>query len=245
MKIRRVLFRLKFMLLNPTKSIKFLISRDKDYSKIHLKEIEKITGKLNFIIEAGAADGIDTQNFITSNPQTIVYAVEPVAEQYFYLKDKFLNATNVKLFNLALSDKNGSQKIYIGSASGHLGGMGSSSLLEPKDHTKWFPEIMFKDSEIIQTITLNQFISDNKIALVDLIWLDVQGKELDILKAATSILVKQIKSIHLECSRVNLYNKMATFSEIDSFMKSINFICKINRIGAISGNAFYINSRMF
>ena len=68
MKIRRVLFRLKFMLLNPTKSIKFLISRDKDYSKIHLKEIEKITGKLNYIIEAGAAACIDTQNFITSNP---------------------------------------------------------------------------------------------------------------------------------------------------------------------------------
>lgn len=43
---------------------------------------------------------------------------------------------------------------------------------------------------------------------------------------------------------MNLYNKMATFSEIDSFMKSIDFTCKINRVGAISGNAFYFNSRM-
>jgi hypothetical protein len=75
-----------------------------------------------------------------------------------------LNQTNVKLFNLALLDKNGLQKIYIGSASGHLGGMGSSSLLEPKDHIKWFPEIKFKDKEMIQTITLDQFIDNNKIA---------------------------------------------------------------------------------
>ena len=96
-----------------------------------------------------------------------MYAIEPVKEQYFYLKNKFLNQTNVKFFNLALSDKNGPQKIYIGSSNGHLGGMGSSSLLEPKEHTKWFPEIEFKKFEIIQTITLDKFIVANKIALVD------------------------------------------------------------------------------
>jgi FkbM family methyltransferase len=232
------------MFLNPARSIRFLISGSKDFSKIHLDEIKIITGELNFVVEAGAADGIDTQNFLISNPRATVYAIEPVKEQYFYLKNKFLNQTNVRLFNLALSDKNGSQKIYIGSSNGHLGGMGSSSLLEPKEHTKWFPEIQFKKSEIIQTITLDKFIVDNKIALVDLLWLDVQGKELDILQTAKNVLVKQIKSIHLECSRVNLYHKMATFSEIDSFMRSINFICKINRVGAISGNALYFNSRI-
>jgi len=245
MKFKLFLYRLKFFISNPIKSMKFLTSTSKDYSKIELVEIVSIVGNLNFIIEAGASDGVDTQKFTELFPDVSIYAFEPVKEQFNFLVTKFSGRHNIKLSNAALSDIGGPQKINVGKSTGFLGGMGSSSLLTPNQHKKWFPQINFNEFEIVDTVKLSEVISKKNIPAVDLLWLDIQGKELDVLEEASLQIIAKVKSIHLECSRINLYKNQPQFKQIQRFMKNINFICKINRVGAISGNAFYVNSRSF
>ncbi len=221
------------------------MSRGKDYSKIELAEIKSIVGNLDIIIEAGASDGVDTQKFIDLFPTVNIYAFEPVKEQYEYLITKFSGRYDIKIYNAALSDIGGTQKINVGKSSGFLGGMGSSSLLTPNLHNDWFPQVQFNEIEIVNTVKLSEFILEKNIPIVDLLWLDVQGKELDILKEAEEQIIEKVKSIHLECSRINLYENQSKFKHIKKFMDKINFVCRIDRVGAISGNAYYLNARKF
>jgi len=158
MKFKLFLYRIKFLITNPFNSLKFLVSRGKDYSKIELAEIKSIVGNLDVIIEAGASDGVDTQKFIELFPAVSIYAFEPVKAQYEYLTSKFSGRSDIKIYNAALSDIGGTQKIYVGKSSGFLGGMGSSSLLTPNLHNDWFPQIHFNEVEIVNTVKLSEFI---------------------------------------------------------------------------------------
>ena len=245
MKFKLFLYRIKFLITNPFNSFKFLVSRGKDYSKIELAEIKSIVGNLDIIIEAGASDGVDTQKFIDLFPTVNIYAFEPVKEQYEYLITKFSGRCDIKIYNAALSDIGGTQKINVGKSSGFLGGMGSSSLLTPNLHNDWFPQVQFNEIEIVNTVKLSEFILEKNIPIVDLLWLDVQGKELDILKEAEEQIIEKVKSMHPECSRINLYENQSKFKHIKKFMDKINFVCRIDRVGAISGNAYYLNVRKF
>ena len=221
------------------------MSRGKDYSKIELAGIKSIVGNLDIIFEAGASDGVDTRKFIDLFPTVSIYAFEPVKEQYEYLITKFSGRCDIKIYNAALSDIGGTQKINVGKSSGFLGGMGSSSLLTPNLHNDWFPQVQFNEIEIVNTVKLSEFILEKNIPIVDLLWLDVQGKELDILKEAEEQIIEKVKSIHLECSRINLYENQSKFKHIKKFMDKINFVYRIDRVSAISGNAYYLNARKF
>jgi len=158
MKFKLFLYRIKFLITSPFNSLKFLVSRGKDYSKIELAEIKSIVGNLDVIIEAGASDGVDTQKFIELFPAVSIYAFEPVKAQYEYLTSKFSGRSDIKIYNAALPDIGGTQKIYVGKSSGFLGGMGSSSLLTPNLHNDWFPQIHFNEVEIVNTVKLSEFI---------------------------------------------------------------------------------------
>ena len=245
MKLKLFLYRIKFLITNPFNSFKFLVSRGKDYSKIELAGIKSIVGNLDITIEAGASDGVDTQKFIDLFPTVNIYAFEPVKEQYEYLITKFSGRCDIKIYNAALSDIGGTQKINVGKSSGFLGGMGSSSLLTPNLHNDWFPQVQFNEIEIVNTVKLSEFILEKNIPIVDLLWLDVQGKELDILKEAEEQIIEKVKSIHLECSRIDLYENQSKFKHIKKFMDKINFVYRIDRVSAISGNAYYLNARKF
>lgn len=240
----RTLFRCKFLFAHPIRSFRHLISGDKDYSKIKMSELETYLSKPKVIIEAGAADGVDTSIFSDRFPGATIFAVEPVKEQYDFLVKKMANRNHIRLSNVALSNRNEDVSIFIGHGKGNLGGMGSSSLLKPFRHRAYFPDISFSEQQIVNALTLESFIERNKIDLVDLLWLDIQGKELDVLLASRLTLITKVKLIHLEISRVELYQGMPTEEELRNFLKYNEFKCVVDRVGAIAGNALYLNTKL-
>ena len=76
----KLFFRLKFLILHPARSCRHLLSKKSDYSKIPLFEIQNYLSEPKTIIEAGAADGVDTLNFSSHFPLATVFAIEPVIE---------------------------------------------------------------------------------------------------------------------------------------------------------------------
>ena len=83
----------------------------------------------------------------------------------------------------------------------------------------------------------------NKIDLVDLLWLDLQGKEVDVLAGSASALQEKVRFLHLEISRIKFYDHMPTLVTVRRFLKANGFRCLIDRVGAISGNALYSNKK--
>lgn len=199
--------------------------------------------KPKLILEAGCADGVDTMTFASTFPDTKILGLEPVYEQYLYLREIFVGFKNVEILNLALSDDEGTARMFLGSSQGHLGGLGSSSLLRPDKHQDFFPEIQFKDVQEVRTIRLDSLLTNHPE--VDLLWLDIQGKELEVLSSSQETFSSKVKVLHLEISKVPLYVGMPSEKKIRLFLKNAGFKCVIDRVGAISGNALYVNSKFF
>jgi FkbM family methyltransferase len=241
--IRRFILRVKFFLRNPVKSLRYLLSNEKDYSKISLSSIFKYIEDARLIVEAGAADGVDTMRFSLEYPNSRVVALEPVNQQFTYLKKKFADFKNVEVYNLALSNHSGITQMYLGKSDGHLGGLGSSSLLPPDQHRSYFPQIEFSEIQQVKAVTLEELLLPE--SQVDLLWLDIQGKELEVLSCSRETFRSKVKVIHLEISRVPLYIGMPKEKEIRKFLEGADFRCVEDRVGAISGNALYINTRFF
>ncbi len=221
----------------------FILSRKRDYSRIDISVIGKFVSNPQLILEAGAADGVDTMRFATIYQGARIIGLEPVHEQFMYLRDLFADFKNVEILNLALSGSDGTATMYLGRSQGFLGGMGSSSLLPPDKHQTYFPEIEFSDVQEVRTISLENLISD--YLEVDLLWLDIQGKELEVLASSQEVFSSKVKVLHLEISKVPLYVGMPSEREIRLFLCNAGFKCVIDRVGAISGNALYINTKFF
>jgi len=181
--------------------------------------------------------------FSLEYPNSRVVALEPVNEQFTYLKKKFADFKNVEVYNLALSNHSGITQMYLGKSDGHLGGLGSSSLLPPDLHRSYFPQIEFSEIQQVKTVTLEELLMTE--SQVDLLWLDIQGKELEVLSCSKETFRLKVKVIHLEISRVSLYVGMPSEKEIRQFLEGAGFKCVEDRVGAIAGNALYINLRFF
>lgn len=214
-------------------------------SRIELVEIEKYGGKIEYVLEAGAADGVDTEEMLRKFPIKRIFAFEPVYTSYLRLKEKFQSDSRVTLFNIALSDQIGFTNINVSSDVENQFGAGSSSLLTPTLHKKVFPKIIFsrEDIQSVQTTTLNSWVTENGITEIDLMWLDLQGLELHVLRCAELVL-GQTKVIHLEVARKPLYDQGCTYREINDFLTSIGFDRVIERVGFISGNVLYVRSNL-
>ena len=244
LKLTLIFFRLRFIFKYPVRSAMHLAARKKDYSKITIEELSKYLVNPKVIVEAGASDGVDTLMFAKKFPEATIFAVEPIQEQIDFLRNKLKNFNNIRLSQVALSGKTELVNIFVGKSTGDLGGMGSSSLLKPSLHKKYFPEIIFNETQLTSAVTLKKFFLDNNIKIADLLWLDIQGVELNVMEASQNTLQKSVKFLHLEISRVKFYEEMPSEGDIRKFLQAIGFKCVIDRVGAISGNALYANLKL-
>jgi FkbM family methyltransferase len=153
--------RIIFLFAHPIKSFKKILKPSLNISNIDKSKFSKYLGKINSIIEAGAADGVDTMEFTIIFPNAHIFAIEPVSDQFNHLKNKFKEKENISLHKIALDSKSGVTEIHIGSNTGYLQGRGSSSLMKPTKHKDMFPEIKFNLTEKVRTQTLTDFCSFN------------------------------------------------------------------------------------
>jgi hypothetical protein len=65
--------------------------------------------------------------------------------------------------------------------------------------------------------------------------------ELEVMKSSIKSMQKQVKFLHLEISRIKFYDGMPSEKVLRKFLNSIGFKCVIDRVGAVAGNALYVN----
>lgn len=229
---------------NPSLAWRWFIKGRRSLTEINLYEIEKFMKGQGSIIEAGSSDGVDTLRLAQYFQNHPIYALEPVLEQFLATKRKVQSANNVRVFNLALGNVSGQVDLFLGNSGHGLSGMGSSSLLEPKEHLKEFPNIKFLETRRVNSLTFQDFCISQNVQYVDLLWLDVQGLELSILKQNTKFIQESVKNIHLEVSRIELYKGTPNYREVMKFIKELKFKVVIKRVGRISGNVLAVNTRI-
>ncbi|HTH30741.1 MAG TPA: FkbM family methyltransferase, partial [Lacibacter sp.] len=121
------------------------------------------------------------------------------------------------------------------------GSDGSSSFLQPKDHLADHPDVFFNKDITVQTLTLDDWAAKQGIEQIHLLWLDMQGFELEVLKASSVILPK-VNAIHMEVSTRSTYEGVPLYSEVRSWMEAQGFRVEVEAIpqGWDMGNVLFV-----
>ena len=168
------------------------------------------------IIEAGAASGTDTLWFSQNFPKGKIFAFEPLRISYNRTLQRISMCNNVEVYNVALGPRESTEELYVSS------NRVSSSLLKPTGHIKFHPKISFNDKSTVQTINLDNFLRDQFLEEVDLMWLDMQGYEHTVLSHSPETLSKT-KYIYSEVSLKEMYANSILYDEFKSWLKERGF----------------------
>lgn len=177
------------------------------------------------IVEAGAHIGLDTEELAKYYPDGKIYAFEPVPDLFLQLSERTRPYKNIHCFPLALSNQVGEAVMYISSGVSD----GSSSLLPPKDHLTDHPDVMFEKQIHVECTTLDEWVKLNNIENVDLLWLDMQGHELNALKAGSAVLEK-VQAVYTEVNLKEVYDGAPLYSELREWLEGQNFMVKVEEI---------------
>ncbi len=168
------------------------------------------------LVEAGAYDGADTLRLAKHARR--VHAFEPVPALYAALVTTVSSCPNVRVYPLALGGDERAQNMWISGGDGTA----SSSLLPPRLHCVAFPGISFADRETVSVTTLAKWAGREGVEHIDGMWLDMQGAELEALKAAGPLL-DDVRAIVLEISTDELYEQMPLWPEVEEWLNRRGF----------------------
>ena len=187
------------------------------------------------IVDAGAHVGGDTAAMSRLWPGGTVHAFEPVPHVFAQLRANVGGLPNVRCYPVALAAETGRGVLHVSH-----GGDASSSLLAPKEHLALNPHVTFPETVTVETWTLDDWAGREGCARIDFLWLDMQGAELAMLKAAPRLLATA-HAVHLEVASVELYRGNPLFPEVCEWMAGQGFRLEAAEIDPLSsGNALFV-----
>lgn len=219
----------------------------KDLLKL-FKKNDKLT-----ILDIGGCEGEESIRYSRIFPFSSIYIFEPLPENQKLVTENIIKykTKNVELIPMAVSEVEGISQFHVSSGhpknqSNNLDwdfGNKSSSLLSPEKNNiaSW---LIFDKKINVQTITLDSFLSQNKINEIDFVHMDVQGAELKVLMGANNH-IKNIKTIWLEVANIEIYKNQPLRVDIENYMKMNDFYMVKSNIEGGFGDQFYINKNYF
>jgi FkbM family methyltransferase len=202
--------------------------------------IRKYVPENPVIVEGGAHIGLNTLTLVSIWPKATVYAFEPHPQLFARLTEKVYTHSNIICSSCALSKQTGTAQFYV---SGPVFDQ-SSSLLQPKEHLRCYPQVTFKDPIEVNTINLDEWAESAKVNRIDLLYLSLQGCEFDVLRAAPKI-IKKTKCIYLHIAYCQLYEGSHVFSEVRPWLEAQGFkMVSIDSFSRVEGTALFVNENL-
>ncbi len=192
----------------------------------------------NIIFDIGSRECNESVQFSKKFPNAKIFAFEPNPYQYDECKNNIRNYNNISFFPIALSDFENTAEFHI-----TRGNVGASSLLNPT----YVPFASSQDTETIQVpvTTLDMWTSENHINNIDILWMDVQGNELNVLNGAKSIL-HNTSIINTEVGLKAYYEAHTMKSDIFLFLEDMGFqLIHEQAEWECEANVIFINKKHF
>lgn len=175
------------------------------------------------IVEAGAFDGNDTKQLSKKWPQGIIHTFEPVPTIFKLLESNTITFPNIRRHQIALSTDNGFATFYVSEKPSAPGKpFQAGSLHKPKERLSWSP-VRYPDTIMVPTVTLDNWAQQHGITHIDFLWLDLQGHELPVIKAAPHIM-STVKVLYTEVNFGQAYEDQHTYADIKTWLEQQEFI---------------------
>lgn len=186
------------------------------------------SNELFVIFDIGANTGDEIRIFLNEIPNSKIYAFEADSRPFVQLRDRYMSEKRVECFNSAIADRDGSIEFHPSSGyhpccynEGEY--TASGSLLKPTKHLQYHPTITFPNTEVVECSRLDSFIARTRISRIDLLWMDVQGAEMNVLEGL-GVAISTVKRIYTEYSLEELYEGQKTLPQIAEFLETKGFV---------------------
>jgi FkbM family methyltransferase len=139
--------------------------------------------------------------------------VEPDPKNCKIIEEDHLSKKGRKLIRGAVSDSRG-MKLFWFSHSSSSGHRPCGSLLEPTGQLfADFPNVSFSGPELVQCLTLDEIYEQEGLAKVDLLWVDIQGGEMHMIRGGRHALTCT-KFLFMETDRKEYYHGQSLKPEL-------------------------------
>jgi FkbM family methyltransferase len=189
-----------------TKMDSFQCNNRKRFQKEYLDFINPQLIKV--VIEGGVHNGSNTVDFLYSLPEGVtIYGFEPFIEIFKNSKHRsFLEKNkNIIIYSLGLWDKKDKLEFYKDKTDER-----ASKIIVNKQNIK------FTKLDVIETVSIDEFVQDKDIKKIDFIKLDIEGAELNTLKGAINTLKGNRPQL-----AICIYHSKKDFFEIPLFLNEI------------------------
>lgn len=190
------------------------------------KHFERIIAEIEspVIIELGGYDGGDTKTMLEllGNKNYTYHLFEPNRKLLFNLFMNLAMFKGIEIFNAAIGNTIGISDFYISSGEN----CASSSIRKPHLIYKEYPDMKFiKDWCTI--ITLDYHIESMRMdeEIIDFIWADIQGAEVDLIKGGEQTF-KKVRYLYTEYSDVEFYKGEINLQSILGMLPDFEMIDK-------------------
>lgn len=174
------------------------------------------------IFDIGAHHGETTAAYLKYFTQSVIYGFEPYPDSYYKLEMRFKDEKMVKMFQLAISNRNGMVEFCSNVDSA------TNSLLSITDEAeKWLdlPDtIKLKNIINVKVTSIDEFCMKEGINQIMILKMDMQGGELLALEGAEKMLRnKAIYLIYSELLFVPIYIGQAEYYQVCTFLSKFGY----------------------
>jgi FkbM family methyltransferase len=184
-------------------------SNGKGYEPGVINLLHSIGRKSEVFFDIGANTGFISIQMSLMPLAKKVYSFEPLPRAYSSLvRNIELNALkNCFTYQIAIGKNNLKSKLYVP----NVFAIPSASSLDPNK---------YKDNYAIEviTVTLDEFVENENITNIDIIKIDVEGKEFDVLSGMKNVIQRMRPSILCE-----ILPRIGDFGQINRFLKPYNY----------------------
>lgn len=168
--------------------------------EIEINILNKLVNRNSTCLDIGSCHGSYAR--ILSNYSKKVYSFEPEKSNFEYLT-KVINQNNIILKKLAISNKVGSNFLYIPTLKGKKNTAMSNLIGNIKKENLKFQKI--------KTVTLDYFFKNKKMKNLDLIKIDVEGAEYKVIEGGKKIINSFKPTMIIEIMKQNYSTKKNIF----------------------------------
>lgn len=177
---------------------------------------------INFtIVECGGHTGADTKKLANIFTHGQIHCIEANPFLYnTYLVPLKKEYPNINIYNIGLADKVGQLPFYLDCNKD--GDAGASSLLESS--TSYLQNYIKEEKQImVNCVPLTDFMKNNNLEKIDLLWLDIEGFEYFVLESAVNVL-PNIKYIYTEVNFIEFRNHSKLYYDVLDLMTKNGFV---------------------
>ncbi|HEV2900226.1 MAG TPA: FkbM family methyltransferase [Pseudaminobacter sp.] len=177
------------------------------------------------ILDIGCNDGTDSRRFLRLCPKAQLYCFEPDPRAAArFKKNMKLHLDKVRLFEIAISNRNGRIDFHPSNADGSAKEWDQSgSIRQPKNHLVEHDWVRFDRPISVETRTLDDWCSEANLSRIDFIWMDVQGAESDVIAGGRHTL-SNTRFIYTEYSDHELYEGQLSLQAILGLLPSFEVV---------------------